>query len=89
MIDKNKCVFDQMVATADLRLSGNAPTAEDVATVWAGKLIDSLQRDKLRLDWLADTENSIGSVLLPTECVHAHLDDMRAAIDMAMGNVNE
>ncbi|HFC8821501.1 TPA: hypothetical protein ACFU14_000730 [Neisseria cinerea] len=40
--------------------------------------------DTVRLDWLADKHNKIGSVLLPRECVEKHLDNMRDAIDAAM-----
>lgn len=40
--------------------------------------------DTVRLDWLADKHNKIGSVLLPSECVEKHLDSMRDAIDAAM-----
>lgn len=40
--------------------------------------------DKARLDWLADVENPIGAVTLPTACVMNNLHDMRAAIDAAM-----
>lgn len=40
--------------------------------------------DTVRLDWLADKHNKIGSVLLPRECVEKHLDNMRDAIDVAM-----
>ena len=40
--------------------------------------------DTVRLDWLADPANRIGSVILPTECVERHLDSMRDAIDAAM-----
>lgn len=40
--------------------------------------------DTVRLDWLADKHNKIGSVLLPCECVEKHLDSMRDAIDAAM-----
>ena len=40
--------------------------------------------DTVRLDWLADPANKIGSVMLPTECVERHLDSMRDAIDAAM-----
>ena len=46
-----------------------------------------LLEDKKRLDWLADRENTIGNVMLPVECVAAHIDDLRAAIDMAMGDL--
>lgn len=40
--------------------------------------------DTIRLDWLSDKHNKIGSVILPTECVEQHLDSMRDAIDAAM-----
>lgn len=40
--------------------------------------------DAVRLDWLADKHNKIGSVLLPRECVEKHIDNMRDAIDAAM-----
>ena len=46
-------------------------------------------RDKERLDWLADTSNSIGNVQLPTECVTNNLASLRGAIDEAMGIVYE
>lgn len=40
--------------------------------------------DTVRLDWLADKHNKIGSVLLPRECVEKHIDSLRDAIDAAM-----
>lgn len=40
--------------------------------------------DTVRLDWLADKHNKIGSVLLPRECVEKYIDNMRDAIDAAM-----
>ena len=40
--------------------------------------------DTVRLNWLADKHNKIGSVLLPRECVEKHIDNMRDAIDAAM-----
>ncbi len=42
------------------------------------------KRDAERLDWLADPNNSIGNVQLPTECVTENLHSLRAAIDAAM-----
>lgn len=46
--------------------------------------LDELRKDKARLDWLADTSQSIGHILLPTVCVEHNLDSMRKAIDCAM-----
>ena len=46
--------------------------------------VQELERDAARLDWLADKDNSTGGVILPTDCVLEHIDDMRAAIDAAM-----
>ena len=46
--------------------------------------VQRLRADAARLDWLADPGNHIGNVQLPTECVLAHPESMRAAIDAAM-----
>lgn len=43
-----------------------------------------LRKDKARLDWLADRENTVGNVTLPTEVVSRNLHSLRAAIDDAM-----
>lgn len=42
------------------------------------------EQDSKRIDWLADKDNHIGNVMLPTECVERNLHSMRAAIDDAM-----
>lgn len=46
--------------------------------------VHALKRDKERMDWLADPENKIGNVLLPTECVKRNPHSLRDAIDDAM-----
>ena len=46
--------------------------------------VQRLRADAARLDWLADPANRVGNVQLPTDCVLAHPESMRAAIDMAM-----
>ena len=46
--------------------------------------VQAWKRDAERLDWLADPNNSIGNVQLPTECVTENLHSLRAAIDAAM-----
>ncbi len=43
-----------------------------------------LQKDKARLDWLADADNTIGNVLLPTDIVERNLGSLRDGIDEAM-----
>ena len=48
------------------------------------KELNDLRKDKARLDWLADVNNSIGSVLLPREIVERNLGSLRDAIDDAM-----
>jgi len=61
-------------------------------TTWAkcgGKLFDNeetieLKKDKARLDWLADSEQMIGNIQLPRECVEGNIDSLRSAIDCAM-----
>ena len=40
--------------------------------------------DSRRIDWLADEDNTIGLVLLPTECVTENVHSLRDAIDAAM-----
>ena len=46
--------------------------------------VKKLEADKKRLDWLADKNNLIGNVQLPTACVMKNMHSLRAAIDMAM-----
>lgn len=52
-----------------------------------GRALDDLMAraaDKVRLDWLADPENQIGRVQLPTAFVEQNVHSLRAAIDAAM-----
>ena len=46
-----------------------------------------LLKDKARLDWLADVDNTVGNVLLPTDIVQRNLGSLRDAIDEAMALV--
>ena len=46
--------------------------------------IQELLKDKARLDWLADSENLIGGVVLPGKCVKDNVHILRDAIDEAM-----
>ncbi len=46
--------------------------------------LQELLKDKERLDWLADVNNSIGNVQLPRDIVERNLHSMRDAIDEAM-----
>lgn len=48
--------------------------------------IAELEKDEVRLDWLADKSQSIGNVQLPTKHVLANLHSLRDAIDAAMGS---
>lgn len=41
-------------------------------------------KDTQRIDWLADVNNKIGNVQLPTACVEKNPHSLRAAIDAAM-----
>ena len=71
---------------------GIPETKQCYMTTWAkcgGKLFDNhetieLKKDKARLDWLADKDQIIGNVQLPTECVRQNFESLRAAIDCAM-----
>lgn len=78
-------LLDEVDAANTSRREAQARVAE--LTEQVQKLGRELHRHKLdtaRLDWLADPANTIGEVKLPTECVQAHPDSMRAAIDAAM-----
>lgn len=46
--------------------------------------VDLKNKDTIRIDWLADVNQSVGNVMLPTVCVYQNLHSLRAAIDMAM-----
>ena len=80
-------------ATA-LALLDAANTSRRAAQARVAELTEQVQKlgrelhrhnlDTVRLDWLADMENNIGNVQLPTECVQAHPESLRAAIDAAM-----
>jgi hypothetical protein len=46
--------------------------------------VDAMERDKARIDWLADPENAIGNVQLPVGAVTENIGSLRDAIDAAM-----
>jgi urocanate hydratase len=49
------------------------------------KIIEQLQKDKERLDWLADVDNKIANVMLPTKIVQENIaGGLRGMIDAAM-----
>lgn len=50
----------------------------------AADLIEALVQDARRIDWLADPDNALGAVQLPSACVTQNLDSLRRAIDAAM-----
>ena len=90
----NRIVFS-MRRRGVLRAALNSRHADDeqdtrdaqIIKVTIHHLIEEIARlraDAARLDWLADPNTHIGKVLLPMECVLAHPESMRAAIDMAM-----
>ena len=62
----------------ELRSIGRAHIADEIE-----RLTQNFD-DTKRLDWLADADNSIGNVLLPTACVENNIGSLREAIDMAM-----
>jgi hypothetical protein len=51
--------------------------------------IEALRGDKELLDWLADPENEVGNVQLPTKCVIDNLGSLRDAIRQAMQSNTE
>lgn len=48
------------------------------------KELAELQKDKQRLDWLSDTSQNVGNVLLPKEIVLKNVHSLRHAIDDTM-----
>ena len=49
------------------------------------KIIEQLQKDKERLDWLADVDNTIANVMLPAKIVQENIaGGLRGMIDAAM-----
>lgn len=46
---------------------------------------ERLRADADRIDWLADVNNTVGSVVLPREIVEANVSSLRQAIDAARG----
>jgi len=51
---------------------------------FVAKIMAPLQKDKIRLDWLADPSNQLGNVQLPRGAVETNLDSLRKAIDATM-----
>lgn len=47
-------------------------------------IVTELLKDKERMDWLADPENKIGNVQLPSEVVLGNMHSLRDAIDESM-----
>ena len=78
-------LLDEVDAANTSRREAQARVAELTEQVQAlGRELHRHKLDTARLDWLADRENNIGEVKLPTECVQAHPESLRAAIDAAM-----
>ena len=44
----------------------------------------ALRADSARIDWLADVNNTVGSVVLPRHIVESNISSLRQAIDAAM-----
>ena len=89
MIDHAQALLDMAEQLEQPFWSG--PTGADAALVEQAKVLRAaaahLQRaeqDSKRIDWLADKDNHIGNVMLPTECVERNLHSLRAAIDDAL-----
>ena len=64
----------------------NCATRNELMDYVSGLMIEmhDYGKDKSRIDWLADLNNEIGNVQLPTKCVENNIGSMRAAIDEAM-----
>ena len=64
--------------------SDEADAINSKALKFVSTIMAPLQKDKTRLDWLADPSNHLGNVQLPRAAVEANLDSLRHAIDAAM-----
>ncbi len=67
--ERNQCVMalESLMARIDVLRIENA----------------ALRADAARIDWLADVDNTVGSVVLPREIVEANISSLRQAIDAA------
>lgn len=80
--------FDQYLAKASCK--GLSPVTKALmmkawdAALQSSAEVKELRKDKARLDWLADRENTVGNVTLPGVIVSRNLHSLRAAIDDAM-----
>ena len=94
-MDENKIdiTADQYHAALDKlwdAVGGSENGIDDVFTLVSNRIKELekinifLIKDKARLDWLADKNNNIGNVQLPSECVENNLTSLRDAIDAAM-----
>jgi len=63
-----------------LRSAGDPASAREEIV----RMFEEARKDTVRIDWLADPDNTIGSVQLPTACVLENLHNLRDAIDAAM-----
>lgn len=61
----------------------NLPTLMRDTLRSAAAEIEMLRADWARLEWLADRDNVIGTVQLPTMCVMNNIDDKQAAAEEA------
>ncbi len=72
------------------KLSELIPSGDGYNSDYAHTLVNAiaymreLEKDKKRIDWLADKDNVIGNVQLPKECVVNNISSLRNAIDDAM-----
>ena len=86
-------ITDEMVAELEFDLEMAETTYALEASVSRDTLAallaerKELIKDRERLDWLADPDNTIGNVQLPLKCVTANVHSLRDAIDAARGEV--
>ena len=71
----------------DIELAHDSDEADAINSdvlKFVSKIMQPLQKDKTRLDWLADKNNQLGNVQLPRGAVETNLDSLRHAIDATM-----
>ncbi len=78
--------FHELMMDYRAHPTGNGPyeLVQDYIRRQLSSRLALAEADTKRIDWLADKDNFLGAVQLPSECVLAHVDSMRDAIDAAM-----
>jgi len=76
--------FYKIVSDSKLHINSTCPLVEDEAIIWAANKIAELEKDKAKLDWLADTEQYISNIQPDVDSIQCKRDALRHALNDAM-----